>query len=69
MNRLEDDGATALAEGLKTNITLRILSIGSKISLIYLNKDNGIGCEGATALADMLEANSTLREIKIQGEL
>jgi len=58
-NRLGDEGATPLADMLKTNSTLTEINLG---------EDNQIGDKGATALADMLKTNSTLKIIRLYGE-
>ncbi|KAL0235758.1 hypothetical protein GEMRC1_002340 [Eukaryota sp. GEM-RC1] len=52
-NRIGAEGAIALAETLKTNITLEKL---------YLH-DNSMGGEGVIALANALKTNSTVTEI------
>eukprot|EP00732_Lithocolla_globosa_P000401 Lithocolla_globosa_v1_NODE_120_length_6112_cov_229.957240.p1 type:complete len:1897 gc:universal NODE_120_length_6112_cov_229.957240:270-5960(+) len=56
-NGVKDDGAIALAAGIETTSTLRIVSLGN----------NGIGDEGAKVLAVSLEKNSSLEQIMLSG--
>ena len=50
-----DDGATAIAEGLKTNSALQVLQL----------ERNDVGAAGATAIAEGLKTNSTLQTLNL----
>ena len=56
-NNIGDEGAAALAQGLRNNTALTTL---------YLH-DNDIGDDGAAALALTLRNNTALTTLKLQG--
>jgi len=49
-NKIGNEGASALAEGLQTNTTITVLNLAN----------NKIGNEGASALAQVLQTNTTI---------
>ena len=74
-NSIEDEGAKALGEALKTNATLAELNLGDDndihfimiLLLLFVNFfiNNKIGDEGAKAIAEALKTNKTLTEINL----
>ena len=81
-NKIGDEGARGLSEGLKTNTTLTAQDLrseqrGTECTRDY-NKHDGTWCdcadneiagEGARGLGDALKANTTLTELDLGGEL
>ncbi|RUP51270.1 hypothetical protein BC936DRAFT_149115 [Jimgerdemannia flammicorona] len=56
-NDIGDEGASAIAEALKMNTSLKTLYLG----------DNGIGEKGADALAKALKMNKSLQNLYLEG--
>ena len=76
-NRIGDEGAKMVTEGLKSNSTLALLSLDSDYSkttiyMIQFNKEfmieNNIGFAGAREISEAMKNNSSLIELKLLGE-
>ena len=74
-NGIGAEGAKAISEMLKVNITLTSLDLScveerekEKKSTKERMTDNGIGDEGAKSMSEMLKVNTTLTKLDLGGE-